>query len=78
MGTTQVRISDNLYEEAQLAGLIRTRSANQQIEHWAKLGKIGESNPNLTIDEIQNILISLEQGKQGKISDYVFGEGEDK
>ena len=77
MSTNQVRVSNELYESARAIAKPKTRSINQQIEYWAKLGKIGEANPQLSIFEIKNLLVSLEQAKQGQVSQYIFEE-EDK
>ena len=52
----------------------KTRPINQQIEYWAKLGKIGEANSQLSIVEIKNLLVSLEQAKAGQVMKYSFDE----
>ena len=77
MGTRSVRVDEALYDVASVVAKANTRSTNQQIEHWAKLGKIGEANPNLRIAEIQSLLISTAQVEQGQTSEYIFGEGDE-
>ena len=43
-----VRISDKLAKEARLVIAVDNRSVTGQIEHWAKIGKCAECNPDLT------------------------------
>jgi hypothetical protein len=44
-----------------------------QIEHWAKIGKCAEENPDLTYNLIKEIFIGLEELDQGEYSEYKFG-----
>ena len=46
--TTAVRVSDQLLKEARLVSAVDNRSVTGQIEHWAKVGKCAEENPELT------------------------------
>jgi hypothetical protein len=39
------------------------RSVPKQIEHWARLGKAAEENPDMPISMIQDVFISLEEAK---------------
>ncbi len=68
-----VRISDKLIRDAKLYGKIDNRSATRQIEHWAKIGKIIEENPDLTYAFVREILVGLEELEQGETSEYKFG-----
>ena len=72
MGTA-VRVSDNLIRDARLYGKVDNRSATGQIEHWAKIGKIVEENPDLTYSMVKDILIGLEELEQRATSEYKFG-----
>lgn len=72
MGTA-VRVSDTLIRDARLYGKVDNRSATGQIEHWSKIGKIVEENPDLTYSMIKDILIGLEELEQGETSEYKFG-----
>ncbi len=69
---TSVRISDDIFHEAQAYGHVFSRSAPKQIEYWAKLGKIVEDNPDLTYEDIKSILLSLEEKKRGDVDSYGF------
>ncbi|MFC0117442.1 ParD-like family protein [Pseudoalteromonas xiamenensis] len=47
-----VKISDELHEELRIASGIMSRSINAQAEHWIKIGKLLELNPNQTYADI--------------------------
>jgi len=68
-----VRISDKLVREAKLYSKVDNRSVTGQIEHWARIGKCAEENPDLTYSLIKEILIGLEELAQGESSEYKFG-----
>ncbi len=72
MGTA-VRISDKLVQEAKLFSKVDNRSVTGQIEHWARIGKCAEENPDLTYILIKEILIGLEELEHGESSEYTFG-----
>jgi len=71
--TIAVRVSDNLVKEARLISAVDNRSVTGQIEHWAKVGKCAEENPELTYGLIKEILIGVEELEQGAFSEYEFG-----
>ena len=68
-----IRLSDELMKDAALYGKAEHRSTPKQIEHWAKLGKIAEENPDMPLAFIKGILISIEQEKAGDVTAYEFG-----
>ena len=70
---TPVRISDKLVGEARKYSRIDHRSITGQIEHWAKIGKCAEENPDLTYSLIKEILIGIEELDQDETSEYRFG-----
>ena len=72
MQTNQVRVSRELFESARMFAKPNTRSINQQIEYWAKLGRIGEANPEMSFTEIKMLLVNLEQAKQGMAGEFVL------
>lgn len=67
-----IRLSDAIYNEAQRYAKIEKRSVPKQIEHWSKIGRIAEKNPDLTYKMIKDILFSMDQAKSGDISKYKF------
>jgi hypothetical protein len=71
--TTAVRVSENLVREARLISAVDNRSVTGQIEHWARVGKCAEDNPELTYRVIKDILIGVEELEQGESSEYQFG-----
>jgi hypothetical protein len=69
---TAIRISDKLVKEARLFSKVDQRSLTGQIEHWAKIGKCAEENPDLTYSLVKEILLGMEELEQGEFSDYSF------
>lgn len=67
-----VQISGTLINEARLHAKIEDRSLAKQIEHWAKLGKCAEENPDLPLSLIKEMLLGLEQLNQGLGTPYKF------
>jgi hypothetical protein len=70
---TAVRITDDLVRDAKIFSKIDKRSLTGQIEHWARIGKCAEENPDLTYALIRDILIGLSELEQGESSEYKFG-----
>ena len=61
MSTVSVRIDSTLFQEAAAEGKAEFRSAAQQINFWAKVGKNALANPDLPVDFIRDTLIAMEQ-----------------
>ena len=71
-----IKISDALATDATLFAKIEHRSVAGQVEYWAKLGKIGEDNPDLPISFIKDILLGRAELRAGQKKPYIFGDGE--
>jgi hypothetical protein len=71
--TNAVRVSEDLVREAKIFSKIDKRSITGQIEHWARIGKCAEENPDLTYSLIKEILIGLVELEEGEFSEYRFG-----
>jgi hypothetical protein len=71
---TAVRISEGLISEAKKFSRIEHRSLTGQIEHWARMGKYIEENPDLTYNLIKEILIGIDELERGERSEYKFGK----
>ena len=57
MGTTSsLRIDDDLYDAAKLAGSTASRSAGQQIAHWAQIGREMELSHRVSARYIADVL----------------------
>ena len=69
---TAVKLSENIISEAKIISKALNRSLAGQIEHWARIGKIAEENPDLSYEFIKNILIAEEEAEAGKLKPYRF------
>jgi len=68
-----IELSNDFVNDAQIMATVMHRSLPTQIEYWAKLGRIAEENPDLPMNFVKDILVSLEQVESGDISEYQFG-----
>lgn len=71
---TAVKLSEHIVSEAKIISKALNRSLAGQIEHWARIGKIAEENPDLSYEFIKNILIAQEEAEAGKLKAYRFDE----
>jgi hypothetical protein len=69
---TAVKLSENIVSEAKIISKALNRSIAGQIEHWAKIGRIAEENPDLTYELIKNILISQQEVQADNLEPYKF------
>ena len=67
-----VRLPDTLVKQAQATGEMMCRSGAKQIEHWAKIGKIAEENPELPYEFIRDCLVAKAEIDNGLIDEYEF------
>ncbi|MEO7555396.1 MAG: hypothetical protein ABIV94_02165 [Acidimicrobiales bacterium] len=54
--TSPARIDDDLYASAKLAGEVQSRSASQQVVHWARIGRELEASASVSSKEIAEVL----------------------
>lgn len=54
--TSPARIDDDLYESAKLVGGVQSRSASQQVVHWARIGRELEASGAISPKEIVEVL----------------------
>ena len=71
--SSNLRLDDALIAEAKVTGRVMSRSAAKQIEHWAKVGKIMEDNPDLTYMFVRDALLSKAEADAGMVEAYTFG-----
>jgi len=71
--STAVRVSEKLVKAARLVSAVDNRSITGQIEHWARIGKCAEENPDLPYQLIKEIMMGVEELDQGEYSEYEFG-----
>ncbi len=68
-----IKLSDELVGDARTYAKAEHRTPPKQIEHWAKLGKIAEENPDLPFSFIREVMLSHEEAEQGQLEPYQFG-----
>ena len=65
-----VKLSENLVEQAKAYGQIEHRSVPKQIEYWSQIGRVAQENPDLPFSMIREILIA---DQEPIIGEYAFG-----
>ena len=68
-----IKLSGEVIAEADKYAAVFSRSIPKQIEHWVKIGRIAEENPDLSYSFIKDILLSLEEAKTENPIPYKFG-----
>lgn len=68
-----IRISEELISEAKKYSRIDHRSLTGQVEHWARIGKCAEENPDLPYSFIKELLVGIDELNQEDKSEYRFG-----
>ena len=77
--TSPARIDDDLYASAKLAGTVQSRSASQQVVHWARIGREIEASASVSAKEIGEVLAgarsydSLDAKEQAVVARRVGG-----
>lgn len=56
MATMPTRIDRDLFDAARSAGEMRSRSAAQQLNHWASVGRALEASGSLSHRDIERVL----------------------
>jgi ParD-like antitoxin of type II bacterial toxin-antitoxin system len=69
-----VTISEPLAQAAISQVKVCHRSIDSQIDHWAKIGKIAEENPDLSFEFINTALQARNEVLTGKTELYSFDE----
>ena len=72
MTTNAIRLSEDIMNAAITCAPINSRSVPKQIEHWAKIGKIAEENPDLTYAFIKGALEAKREMEHGDVTPFVF------
>jgi len=68
-----IKLSDELVGDAMTHGKAQHRSAPRQIEYWARIGKIADENPDLSLGFVKDLLTGIEERKSGDVTEYQFG-----
>jgi hypothetical protein len=64
--SVNVKLPESLVDQAKHYAQIEHRSIPKQIEHWSKIGKIAEENPDLPFALIRDILIADQEEPVGE------------
>ena len=54
--STPVRVDQELYDAAQAEASVQSRSAAQQLVHWARVGRALESTPGVSSRDVRELL----------------------
>ncbi len=68
-----IKLSNELVEDATIHAKANHRSPPKQIEHWSRIGKIAEENPDLTLGFVMDLLIGIEESESKFTTEYEFG-----
>jgi hypothetical protein len=66
-----IRLDDDFVNDVKIHAEASSRSVPKQIEHWAKIGRIAEDNPDLPYAFILEALLAKSEVDNGKVSRYV-------
>ena len=72
MGSVAVRLSEDIVRIARKQAAINSRSVPKQIEHWLKIAKTMEENPDLPYDFVAGALEGLREMDSGEVSEFQF------
>ena len=72
MGQAVVTLSTEILHEAGKYAAVYSRSVPMQIEHWARIGKIAEENPDLPYQFIEDVLRGKAEIDSGDVSAFEF------
>lgn len=56
MSTMPTRIDGDLFATAKAAGAVESRSAAQQLAHWARVGRELEASHNVGVKDVERVL----------------------
>ena len=65
-----IKLSDELVTDATAYAKIQHRTPPKQIEHWARIGKIAEENPDLTMGFVNDILVGVMQAERDELTEF--------
>jgi hypothetical protein len=68
-----VNLSRSLLRDAKSEAEQTGKTISEQIEHWVLLGKALEENPDLSVQMLQDLLVSIKELRLNKVAKYSFG-----
>jgi len=72
MSRISLRLSKEIVDEAIGRAAIESRSVPEQIEYWAKTGKVALDNPDLPMSFIEGAFQAREEIKRGECTPFSF------
>lgn len=72
MDHTAIQLSNEMLQEAGKYASVYSRSVSMQIEHWARIGKIAEENPDLPYTFIEDVLLGKAELDNGNVMPFEF------
>jgi hypothetical protein len=75
MAVNAVRLSGEVMEAVAAYAPVNSRSIPKQIEHWVKIGKLAEENPDLPYNFIKDALEAKLEIEHGEVSIFNFRKG---
>lgn len=54
--TIPLRVEAELFESAKSIGAVTSRTATQQLAHWARIGRALEADPGTSAGDVQRVL----------------------
>jgi hypothetical protein len=72
MTKNAIRLCEEVMEAAAVYATLNSRSVPKQVEHWAKIGKIAEENPDLPYEFIKGVLEAKSEMERGEVSAFEF------
>ncbi len=66
-----IRLDEDFVTDVKIYADVSSRSVPKQIEHWAKIGRIVEDNPDLPYGFILETLLAKREIEKNKVSRYV-------
>lgn len=73
MTTASIRLDKSLVGKAADKSKALNRTTSEQIEHWAKIGAMMESNPDLPYEFVKQAIIGQSKKDAGELEAYSFG-----
>mgnify|MGYP000540976418 CR=1 FL=1 len=72
MSTASIRLDQDLLDKAAIMAKALNRTTPKQIEHWAKIGKIMEDNPELPYEFVKQAIIAKAEKEANQLEAYEF------
>ena len=72
MNQEAIQLSNDIIVEAGKCAVQYARSVSMQIEHWARIGKIAEENPDLPYAFIDDVLKGKAETDAGAVTPFEF------